>query len=63
MSRQKELGADLKPIQIQNQIEFVGKLKNPENAIVAKESMFVLTILEKMKETRLSFSQGSATVL
>ena len=27
------------------------------------ESMFILTILEKIKETRLKFSQGSVTVL
>ena len=27
------------------------------------QSMFVLTILEKIKETRLKFSQGSVTVL
>ena len=26
-------------------------------------SMFVLTILEKIKETKLKFSQGSVTVL
>ena len=29
------------------QIEFVGKLQNPDNAIVANEATFVLTILEK----------------
>ena len=27
------------------------------------ESMYILTILEKTKETRLTFSQGSVTVL
>ena len=27
------------------------------------QSMFVLTILQKIKETRLKFSQGSVTVL
>ena len=27
------------------------------------QSMFVLTILEKLKQTRLKFSQGSVTVL
>ena len=41
----------------------VGQLKNPDDAVVANESMFVLTILEKIKETRLKFSQGSVTVL
>ena len=60
MSRQKELHADPKAIQ---QIEFVGQLKNPDNEIVANEFICVLTILEKIKETRLKFSQGSATVL
>ena len=60
LRRRKELDADPKVIQ---QIEFVGQLKNLENAIVANESMFVLTVLEKIKETRLKFSQGSITVL
>ena len=60
MRRRKELDADPKVIQ---QIEFVGQLKNLENAIVANESMFVLTVFEKIKETRLKFSQGSITVL
>ena len=27
------------------------------------QSLFVLTILEKLKQTRLKFSQGSVTVL
>ena len=44
MSRQKELGADSKAIQ---QIEFLRQLKNPDNAIVANESMFVLALLEE----------------
>ena len=60
ISRQKQLDADAKAIQ---QIEFVGQLKNPDNVIVTNESMFVLTILENIKETRLKFSQGSVTVL
>ena len=42
LSRQKELNAAPKTVQ---QIEFVGQLKNPDNAIAANESMFVLTIL------------------
>ena len=37
--------------------------KNPDNSIVADESMFTLTILEKMKEMRLKFCQGSKKVL
>lgn len=49
------------------QIEFIGQLQNLDancNATDAgnDQSMFVLTILEKIKETRLTFSQGSVTV-
>ena len=60
LSRQKELDTDPKAIQ---QIEFVGHLKNPDNEIVANESMCVLTILKKIKEMRLKFSEGSVVVL
>ena len=65
LSRQKQLNAVLKAIQ---QIEFVGRLKNLDangNTIDAgnDQSIFVLTILEKIKEIRLKFSQGSVTVL
>ena len=60
MSRQKELDADSKAIQ---QVEFVGQLKNPGNVIVDNEFMFVLTVLEKIKEARLKFSQGSVEFL
>ena len=60
MIRQKELDTDLKAIQ---QIDFTEQLKNPGDAVAANESMFVWTILEKIKETRLKFSQGSGTVL
>ena len=60
LSRPKELDSDPKALQ---QIEFVGQLKNPINEIDANESMFVLTISEKSKETRLEFSQRSVTVL
>ena len=59
LSRQEELNADPKVIQ---QIEFVGQLKNPDDAVVANESMFVLTISERIKGTRLKFSQGSVTI-
>ena len=41
----------------------MGQLKNTENAVVADEFIFFLTILEKIKETRLKFYQGSVTVL
>ena len=61
LSRQRKLDANQKPIQ---QIEFFGQSKNVDgtNADEA-ESMFILTILEKIEETRLKFSQGSVTVL
>ena len=38
----------------------IKKLNNDKDNI---ESMFVLTILEKIKKTRLKFSRGSVTVL
>ena len=60
LSRQKELDSDPKAIQ---QIEFVGQLKKLNNNNKNVESMFVLTILGKIKERRLKFSQGSVTVL
>ena len=60
MNRQKELNAGPKTIQ---QIELIGQSKNDdgENAH-GTHSMFVLTTLEKIKETRLKFFQGSKTV-
>ena len=59
--RQKELDADPKAIQ---QIEYVGQLNNV-NGVNANgaQSMFVLMIWEKIKETRVKFSQKSVTVL
>ena len=59
LSGQKELDADPKTIQ---QIEIVENLKTPVNEIVANELMIVLTIFEKIKETKLTFSQWSVTV-
>ena len=50
---------------IQKQVsEFVGQLKNTdgENAD-GTQFMFLLFILEKIKETRLKFSQASVAVL
>ena len=52
LRRQIELDSDPKTIQ---QIEFAEQLKNQGNTIVANESMFVLTILEEIKEMRLHF--------
>ena len=60
-SWQKELDTDPKTIQ---QIEFVGKFKNVDGINGdGTEYMFVSTMLEKIKETSLKFSQGSVTVL
>ena len=54
---QKESDSDTKATQ---QVKFVGQLKNVDvvNAD-GIQSMFVLPILEKIKETRLKFFQGS----
>ena len=59
MSRQKELDADLKAVQ---QIEFVGQKKWRWYKFWWN-TMLILTILGKIKETRLKFSQGCVTVL
>ena len=59
LSRQKELDADPKVIQ---QIEFVGQLKKLD-AVDDVESMFILMVLEKIKEKRLKFLQGSVAIL
>ena len=56
LSRQKDLDADPKAIR---QTEFVGQLKKLNSAKNNAESMFVLTISEKIKETRLKYSQES----
>ena len=55
----KELEADPKATK---PIEFVVKLKNPGNEVFVNESMFILTIFKKMKETRLKSSQESAMI-
>ena len=64
MSRQKELDADLIATQ---PIEHVGKLKNKldDNVTDAGNNQFkfVLTILEKIKEIPVKFSQGRVKVL
>ena len=59
LSRQKELDDDPKAIK---QMEFVGQLKNVINAD-GTQNTFILTILEKIKEAILKFSQGSLTVI
>ena len=62
LSRQIVLDANPKAIQ---QVEFVGQLKkldgngNATDAGNNDESMFVLTVLEKNKDTRLKFSQDN----
>ena len=58
---EKKLDADPKAIQ---QIEFDGQLTNVDGINAAgTQNMFLLTILEKIKETKLKFSQGRVTVL
>ena len=61
LSKKTQLDADPNAIQ---QTELVGQLKN-ENGINVDgtQSMVILTILEKIKEMRLKFTQGSVTVL
>ena len=65
MSRQEELDADRKAIQ---QTEFAEKLKKLDKSGNATDlgndqSMFILTISEKIKETRLGFFEGSVRVM
>ena len=65
LNLQKELDAD--PKTILQQIKFARQLKDSDdnnNALDAKgkQSMFVLIILEKVKETSLKFSQANVTV-
>ena len=52
LSRQKELDADMKALQ---QIEFVGGSKNTNDV----NGSGMVVILERIKEARLKFSQGS----
>ena len=58
LSRQTELDSNPKAIQ---QTEFNGQLKKLNKNNV--ESTFILTVLEKIKKARLTFSQGIVTVL
>ena len=68
LSRQKDLGDGLKAIQ---QIEFIEQLKKLDDNGKGADSgnyqsifaLIALTILEKIKETRLEFSKGSVKVL
>ena len=60
LSRQKELHVVPKAIQ---QIEFVEQLKKLDAKSNNNESVFVLTILEKIEEARLKFFRGSVTAL
>ena len=60
LSRQKELDPDPKTI---HQIVFVGQLKmKTVKNVDGTQSIFALTILEKIKEARLTFSQESLKV-
>ena len=57
LSGQKELDADMKALQ---QIEFVGGSKNTNDVNGSgTQSMLDSVILERSKEARLKFSQGS----
>ena len=65
LSRQKELDTDPKAVQ---QLEFVRQLKILNDVYHAADacnyqSMFILTILEKINGASLKFSQGSVTLL
>ena len=61
MCREKRLDVGPKAIQ---QIEFVGQIKNIDGIKAGEtQKMVISTILENSKETRLTFSQGSVTVL
>ena len=59
LSRQKGLDAVPKAIK---QIELIGQVKQLNNTNNNPESVY-LTILEKIKETRLKLSQGSVAAL
>ena len=52
LSGRKELDPDPKAIQ---NTESVGHLKNPNDTIVANESMFVLSVLEKSRKRGSNF--------
>ena len=61
LCRQEQLDADHKAIQ---QIEFVVQIKKLDGVNCDRtQNMFVLTILEKIKKTRLIFFQGRVSVL
>ena len=61
MIREKQLDGDQKAIQ---QIQFVGQLENVDGInAAATQSVFVLAILENIKEAILKVFQGSLTVL
>ena len=61
LSRQNELDVDPKAIL---QIEFIGQLEVIDDINAdGTQNMFTVTILEKNKEMRLKFSQGSVILL
>ena len=60
LSRQKELDADSKAIQ---QMGFIGQLKKLDNTNTNDESMFTLTILENIKETRKKIIRKCKSIL
>ena len=61
LSRQKELDADPKAIQ---PIESAWQLKSTDGTNADDtQAMFILAIVEKIKETRIKLSQGNVTTL
>ena len=65
LSRQKELDAYPKASQQKDFIGQLNQLNSNGNAtdVCVDQNMSVLVILEKIKEARLKFSQGSVKVL
>ena len=62
LSRQKQLHGDPKAIQ---QIEFVTQLKNPDYAIFANESMFLLMVFRKNQtnKTKVSLRKSNSLII
>ena len=62
LSRQKQLHGDPKAIQ---QIEFVTQLKNPDYAIVANESIFLLMVFRKNQtnKTKVSLRKSNSLII
>ena len=44
-------------------MELVGQLRNPDDAVVANESIFVLTILEKVNKTEIKIFSRKCNII